>query len=42
MILRPGYKVFPKTGRLSLIDPHLDYVYSIDTEEATTWPFPYS
>jgi hypothetical protein len=36
MILRLGYKVFPKIGRLSPIDPHLDYVYSIDLEEATT------
>jgi len=35
MILRLGYKVFPKIRRLSLTDPHLDYVYSINLEEAT-------
>ena len=34
MILRPGYKVFPKTGRLSLTDMYPDYVYSISLEEA--------
>ena len=36
MILRLGYKVFSKIGRLSATDPHLDYVYSINLEEATT------
>jgi len=36
MILQLGYKVFPKIGRLSLTDTHLDHVYSIDLEEATT------
>jgi len=35
MILQLGYKVFPKIGRLSAIDIYLDYVYSIDLEEAT-------
>jgi len=35
MILRLGYKVLPKIGRVSVIDTHLDYVYSIDLEEAT-------
>ena len=36
MILRLGYKVFPKIKKIPLIDPHLNYVYSIDLEEATT------
>jgi hypothetical protein len=35
MILRLGYEVFPEIGRSSLIDPYLDYVYSINLEEAT-------
>jgi hypothetical protein len=36
MILRLGYEVFPKIGRLSLTNPYLDYVYSINLEEAPT------
>ena len=35
MILQPGYKVLPKTGRVSIIDTHPDYIYSINLEEAT-------
>ena len=35
MTLQLGYKVLPKIGRLSLIDPYLDYVHSINLEEAT-------
>jgi len=38
-ILRPGHEVFPKTGRSSSTDTHPDHVYSINSEEATTWPF---
>jgi hypothetical protein len=36
MILQLGYKVFFKTGKLLLINPHLNYIHSIDLEEATT------
>ena len=36
MILQLGYKVFPKTIRALLTDPHLDYIYSINLKEATT------
>jgi len=42
MILRLGHKVLPEIGRVSVIDTHLDHVHSIDLEEATAWPFPYS
>jgi len=42
MILQLGYKVLPETGRASATDTHLDYVHSINLEEATTRPFPYS
>jgi len=42
MILQPGHKVLPKTVRASAIDTHLNYVYSINSEEATAQPFPYS
>ena len=35
MIPQLRYKVFSKIGRLSLIDPHLDYIYSINLKEAT-------
>ena len=42
MILWLGYKVFPKIGRLSVIDMYLDHVHSINLEEATAWPFSYS
>jgi hypothetical protein len=39
MILRLKYKVFPKTGRLLSINPHPNYVHSINLKEATAWPF---
>ena len=35
MILRLGHKVFPKIGGLPTADTHLDYVHSINLEEAT-------
>ena len=35
MILQLGHKVFPKIGRSSVIDTHLDYVHSINLKEAT-------
>jgi hypothetical protein len=35
MILQLRYKVFPKTGRLFLIDLHLNYVHSINLKEVT-------
>jgi hypothetical protein len=36
MILRPGYEIFLKTRRVPLTDLYLNYVYSINLEEATT------
>ena len=36
MILQLGHKVFPKTGRVSIIDIYLDYIYSVNSEEAAT------
>jgi len=42
MILWLGYEVFPKAGRASVINTYLNHVYSLDSEEAATWPFPYS
>jgi len=38
-ILRSRYEVFPETGRASATDPHPDHVHSINSEEATAWPF---
>jgi hypothetical protein len=35
MILQLGYKVLPKTGRVSAIDIYLDYIYSINSEKVT-------
>ena len=42
MILQLGYKVLPKTGRVSVINTHLDHVHSINLKKATAWPFLYS
>ena len=42
MILRSGHEVLPETGRASAIDTHLDYVYSIDLEEAAAQPLLHS
>ena len=42
MILQLGHEVFPKAGRVFIINIHLDYVHSINSEEVTAWPFPYS
>jgi hypothetical protein len=35
MILWLRYKVFPETGRVSVIDIHLNYVHSINLEKVT-------
>ena len=42
MILQLGHKVLSKTGRVFIINMHLDHVHSINLEKATAWPFPYS
>ena len=35
MILQLGYKVLSKTGRVYVINTHLNHVHSINSEKAT-------